>query len=25
MTESPQTQSEISIHQLVIGKPANDG
>ena len=25
MTESPQTQSEISIHQLVVGKPANDG
>ncbi len=23
--ESPQTQSEISIHQLVVGKPANDG
>ncbi|HHI5529892.1 hypothetical protein OFN11_33090, partial [Escherichia coli] len=23
MTESPQTQSEISIHQLVVGKPAN--
>ena len=25
MMESPQTQSEISIHQLVVGKPANDG
>lgn len=25
MTESPQTQSEISVHQLVDGKPANDG
>ncbi|HGW8818505.1 TPA: hypothetical protein ACNRR1_003305, partial [Escherichia coli] len=22
MMESPQTQSEISIHQLVVGKPA---
>lgn len=25
MTESPQTQSAISVHQLVVGKPANDG
>ena len=25
MTESPQTQSEISIHQLVAGKPVKDG
>ncbi len=25
MTESPQTHIEILIHQLVVGKPANDG